>query len=278
MQQRDSPITHRTATEPLDPGVVSLPATDLGRGADWTFYETYEALPDAADQDAGTYVVVDAINFSTTVAWLFDRGVASVTPLRDEAAAETFAASTPEALVGGDYAFEAGDETGADDDLVRNSPSACAASEFAWTDRPVGLQSINGANAVRAVREDADCVVASPVNARAVAGWLDGRDEPVHFVAAGTRGEQAVEDTFGVYRVVSHLLDGASSVADTMHLRMLDHVYATASHLNNPPDLHPDQRVIRAFDSLSTVPVRTDDGRLVDATRVAADGGSTPDA
>jgi phosphosulfolactate phosphohydrolase-like enzyme len=120
----------------------------------------------------------------------------------------------------------------------------------------VGLNSINGANAVRAVRSDAPVVVASPVNARAVADWLDRQGGPVHFVAAGTRGEHAVEDTFGVYRVVHHLLNEDSSAADAMHLRLLDHVYANAAHLEGPPDLHPDQHVVRAFDSLSAVPVR----------------------
>nr|WP_305794365.1 2-phosphosulfolactate phosphatase [Halomarina rubra] len=258
VQRYDEPITHRTATEPLDPGVVTLPATDLGRATDWTFYETYQALPDPADQSDGAYVVVDAINFSTTVAWLLDRGVSAVTPLRDEAAAESFAERTPEALVGGDYTH---DDPGRGD--LKNSPSDCAEAHHEWDDTPVGLQSINGANAVCAVRENADCVVASPVNARAVADWLDGRDSPVHFVAAGTRGNQAVEDTFGVYRVLHHLLEGGSSVTDAMHLRLLDHVYATAGHLNNPPDVHPDQRVIRAFDTLDAVPVRDDDGRLV---------------
>lgn len=260
MQQRDSPITHRTATEPLDPGVVQLPATDVGRAADWTFYETYEALPEPADQDDGAYVVVDAINFSTTVAWLLDRGVASVTPLVDRAAAERFAETAPEALVGGDYAFDHEDER-----LLRNSPTHCAEADHEWVGASAGLQSINGANAVCAVREDATCVVASPVNARAVAEWLNDSD-PIHFVAAGTRGNQAVEDTFGVYRVVDHLLGASSTVTDALDLRLLDHVYATASHLNNPPDLHPDQHVIRAFDSLDVVPRRDDEGRLVDAT------------
>lgn len=261
MQQRDPPITHRTATEPLDPGIVSLPATDVGRATDWTFYETYQALPAPEEQADGAYVVVDAINFSTTVAWLLDRGVTAVTPLRDEAAADRYAGDFPEALVGGDYAFDGGD------DLIRNSPTECAESDHAWLDAAVGLQSINGANAVRAVRDDADCLVASPVNAGAVARWLDDRDRAVHFVAAGTRGEQAFEDTFGVYRVVHHLLDGTSSVTDALHLRLLDHVYATATHLNNPPDLHPDQQVIRAFDSLDVVPSLDDEGRLVDAAR-----------
>nr|WP_267902865.1 2-phosphosulfolactate phosphatase [Halomarina oriensis] len=238
-----------------------MPATDAGRAADWTFYETYQALPDPGEQADGAYVVVDAINFSTTVAWLLDRGVASVTPLRDQTAADGYAEAHPDALVGGDYAFDGGDH------LVRNSPTDCAESDHAWLDAAVGLQSINGANAVRAVREDADCLVASPVNAGAVARWLDGRDEAIHFVAAGTRGEQAFEDTFGVYRVVHHLLDSPSSVTDALHLRLLDHVYATATHLNNPPDLHPDQRVIRAFDSLDVVPWRDAEGRLVDAAR-----------
>ncbi|MFC5971090.1 2-phosphosulfolactate phosphatase [Halomarina salina] len=261
MQRHDQPLTHRTATEPLDPGVITLPATDVGRAADWQFYETYQALPERDEQDAGTYVVVDTINFSTTISWLLDRGVGAVTPLRDEAAAEAFADRTPEALVGGDYTH---DDPGRGD--LKNSPSDCAEADRDWADTHVGLQSINGANAVCAVREDADCVVASPVNAEAVARWLDGDDEPIHFVAAGTRGTQAVEDTFGIYRVVDHLLGASSTVTDALDLRMLDHVYATSSHLNNPPDLHPDQHVIRAFDSLDVVPVRDESGRLVDAS------------
>ena len=245
----DPPITHRTAAEPIQPGVVDLPLPD-GR-EDWTFYETFAELPAPADQPKGAYVVVDAINFSTTVAWLFDRGVSTVVPLADRASAERFGAENPDALVGGDYAFDGGEES-----LVRNSPTDCAERGFEWAGRTVGLNSINGANAVRAVRSDQPVVVASPVNARAVADWLGARGDPVHFVAAGTRGEHAVEDTFGVYRVVHHLLNEASPAADAMHLRLLDHVYANAAHLEGPPDLHPDQHVVRAFDSLSTVPVR----------------------
>ena len=228
--------------------MVDIPIPD---GHDWMFYETYHELPIPADQPEGVYVVVDAINFSTTVAWLLDRGVSSVVPLVDQASAERFGTENPDALVGGDYAFDSGD-----DSLVRNSPTDCAERGVDWTDRVVGLNSINGANAVRAVRADASVVVASPVNARAVAEWLEAEGDPIHFVAAGTRGEHAVEDTFGVYRVVHHLLNEDSSAADVMHLRLLDHLYANAAHLNGPPELHPDQRVVRAFDSLSTVPVR----------------------
>ena len=249
MSRTDPPLTHRTASEPIRPGVVDLPLS--ADRENWTFYETFLELPAPGDQPEGTYVVVDAINFSTTVAWLFDRGVSSVVPLVDRASAERFGVERPDALVGGDYAFDSGD-----DSLVRNSPTDCAEGGTEWTDRAVGLHSINGANAVRAVREDAAVVVASPVNARAVAEWLDRRGGPVHFVAAGTRGEHAVEDTFGVYRVVHHLLNEDSPAADAIHLRLLDHVYANASHLEGPPDLHPDQHVVRAFDSLSAVPVR----------------------
>jgi phosphosulfolactate phosphohydrolase-like enzyme len=249
VSRTDPPLTHRTAVEPIQPGVVDLPFPGDREG--WTFYETFHELPLPADQPEGTYVVVDAINFSTTVAWLFDRGVPRVVPLADRDSAERFGAAHPDALVGGDYAFDSGD-----DSLVRNSPTDCAERGFEWADRVVGLSSINGANAVGAVREDVPVVVASPVNARAVADWLDRAGGSIHFVAAGTRGEHAVEDTFGVYRVVHHLLNGDSPAADAMHLRLLDHVYANAAHLEGPPDLHPDQRVVRAFDSLSAVPVR----------------------
>jgi phosphosulfolactate phosphohydrolase-like enzyme len=249
VSRTDPPLTHRTAAEPIEPGVVDLPFPD-GR-ENWRFYETFHELPPTADQEPGTYVVVDAINFSTTVAWMFDRGVSTVVPLVDRASAERFGDENPGALVGGDYAFESGD-----DSLVRNSPTDCAERGIDWADRVVGLNSINGANAVRAVRDDAAVVVASPVNARAVADWLDTRGEGIHFVAAGTRGSHAVEDTFGVYRVVHHLLNEDSPAADAMHLRLLDHLYANASHLEGPPDLHPDQHVVRAFDSLSAVPVR----------------------
>jgi phosphosulfolactate phosphohydrolase-like enzyme len=248
----ETPLTHRTATEPIEPGVVSLPIA--GRD-DWTFYETYGSLPSLDEQPAGTYVVVDTINFSTTVAWLFDRGVDTVTPLADESAADAFAAADPDALVGGDYAFrvhEANGESG----LVRNSPTACVEMDVDWVGRRVGLHSINGANAVRAVRPDAPVAVVSPVNAHAAAEWLRER-EPIHFVAAGTRGEHAVEDTFGVYRLITHLLTDGSPAMDAMHLRLLDHIYANAAHLDDPPDMHPDQYVVRAFDSLSVVPVRT---------------------
>ena len=252
VSRTDPPLTHRTAAEPIEPGVVDLPLSDAREN--WTFYETYRELPAAADQPEGVYVVVDAINFSTTVAWLLDRGVSRVVPLADRSSAERFGAENPDALVGGDYAFDSGE-----DSLVRNSPTDCAERGFDWADRVVGLNSINGANAVRAVRADAPVVVASPVNARAVADWLDGRGGPIHFVAAGTRGEHAVEDTFGVYRVVHHLLNEDSPAADAMHLRLLDHVYANAVHLEGPPELHPDQYVVRAFDSLSAVPVRAAD-------------------
>ena len=253
---RTEPLTHRTAEEPLQPGVVDIPIPD---GHDWMFYETYHELPDPAEQPSGTYVVVDAINFSTTVAWLLDRGVSSVVPLIDRDSADRFGTENPGALVGGDYAFDSGE-----DSLVRNSPTDCAERGFEWTDRVVGLNSINGANAVKAVRADASVVVASTVNARAVADWLEAQGEPIHFVAAGTRGEHAVEDTFGVYRVVHHLLNEDSSAADVMHLRLLDHLYANASHLNSLPDLHPDQHVVRAFDSLSTVPVRMPGAGLIE--------------
>jgi len=260
VSRRDTPLTHRTAAEPIQPGVVELPLS--GGRENWTFYETYQELPDPADQPEGTYVVVDSINFSTTAAWLLDRGVSSVVPLVDRTSAERFAAENPDALVGGDYAFDSGE-----DSLVRNSPTDCAERGFDWADRTVGLNSINGANAVRAVRKDAAVVVASPVNARAVADWLDERGGPVHFVAAGTRGEHAVEDTFGVYRVVHHLLNEASPAADAMHLRLLDHLYANAAHLDGPPDIHPDQHVVRAFDSLTAVPVRAAGESAIRAVR-----------
>lgn len=253
MPRSETPLTHRTATEPIEPGVVSLP---VETGEDWTFYETYQELPDPEAQPEGTYVVVDTINFSTTVAWLFDRGVESVHPLANETEADRFAAADTEALVGGDYAFRIHEETNGQSGLIRNSPTACVEMDVAWAGRRVGLHSINGANAVRAVRADVPVVVASLVNARAVADWLAGSGDPVHFVAAGTQGEHAVEDTFGIYRLTSLLLSQPSAAIDAMHLRLLDHIYANAAHLDAPPEMHPDQYVVRAFDSLSVVPVR----------------------
>lgn len=165
--------------------------------------ERREALP--ADPPPGRYVVVDVLNFSTTVVELLAGGAKHVHVPDERGDQVAYRRAHPAARIGGEDAPD--DEPTAAYDFV-NSPTDVQGVDV--DGRPVSLTSINGGRTVSALRNaegPIDVYVASTTNAATMARYLRGREEPTYLVGAGSSGEVAGEDLIGATLIDRYLDD-----------------------------------------------------------------------
>jgi 2-phosphosulfolactate phosphatase len=180
---------------------MSIHAPDY-RAAD-RIVERREALP--ADPPPGHYVVVDVLNFSTTVVELLAGGAKHVHVPDARGDQVAYKRANPTARIGGEDAPD--DEPTAAYDFV-NSPSDVQGVDV--DGRPVSLTSINGGRTVSALRnadEAVDVYVGSTTNAAAVARYLRGQEGPIYLVGAGSSGDVAGEDLIGAALIDRYLDD-----------------------------------------------------------------------
>lgn len=157
-----------------------------------------ETLP--SSPPPGCYVVVDVLHFSNTVIELLHEGAASVRVDRfdDVCGSDVLVGAEPTATY----------EPPPDADFF-NSPSAVANTDVAG--REAVFWSANGGRTVSRLQERGgpaiEVYVGSTLNARAVAKCLRDEPGPVWLVAAGSRGEIALEDLLGAW-LIRHYIDG----------------------------------------------------------------------
>lgn len=166
--------------------------------------ERCEDIP--ANPEPGAYVVIDTMHFSNTVVECLARGARCV-HVPDERGEEfDYRAAHPDALIGGGRTADYDPEDGYD---FFNSPSYV--EDIDVEGRPVSMTSTNGGRTVATLRERGgeavDVYVGAPLNARAIGRYLRRREQPVHLVGAGYKGEIAVEDHVGA-TLISRYLDG----------------------------------------------------------------------
>lgn len=179
-------------------------ATGRANGLDERLFERFEALP--ANPPAGNYVVIDVLHFSNTVLELLANGASPVHITDQRGQEPAFKALNPAALIGGSRTPDFEPEPGYD---FYNSPSYVQQLDVAG--RPASFWSSNGGRALVGLRSrdraDIEVYVGSTMNARAVGHHLRAQSDPTYLVAAGSRGELAVEDLVGA-TLISRYLDG----------------------------------------------------------------------
>jgi 2-phosphosulfolactate phosphatase len=227
-------------------------------------FERTEALP--ADPVPGHYVVVDVLNFSTTVVELLASGAELVHVPDERGGQVAYKRANPDAKIGGEDAPD--EEPTGQYDFV-NSPTDVRGLDVAG--RPVSLTSLNGGRTVTTLRNtDAtlDVYVGSTTNAAALAGYLRRREGPVFLVGAGSSGEVAVEDLIGASLIDRYLDDVPPGRGELDRLR--EHVRIAKERRYGDSSAIPETDVrdyAMNFDSRSVVPKLVGDS-LVD---VAAD-------
>ncbi|MFB6311541.1 MAG: 2-phosphosulfolactate phosphatase [Salinirussus sp.] len=216
-----------------------------------------EALPTTLP--AGHYVVIDVFHFSNTVIELVNGGASAIN-IRQPAPGDD---QQTNALIGGEPTAEYEPQAGAD---FFNSPSVAADLDVAG--RNVVFWSANGGRTVATLRDrsgsDIDIWVGSTLNARAVADRLVDSHRPVYLVAAGRRGQVALEDVLGARLIDRYLAGQEPSPAERATLRNRLETARGESYL--------EQSAIRRQDVLeyaTNLDGRTVVPRLVDGALVA---------
>lgn len=240
-----------TGDRRASPGVGGSDSADRpaeGSG-DLRVIERLEDVPDPTPP--GTVVVVDVIVASTAIVRLLEAGAASVRPFADVDEALAFGETADDPLLVGERDGRAveGFDCGP-------LPSVLADREVAG--REVGILTTNGTRAVHQLGPDREMLVASTVNAQAVATALGDDDALV--VAAGRRGEVAPEDVAGA-RLVAHHRAGTLDEATAADLQETVRTCETAAWLDGLGFDHEVEALL-AFDESETVP-RLRDGAFI---------------
>jgi len=202
------------------------------------------------------FVVVDVIMASTAIVRLLEQGAEYVKPFGGIEEARGFAERVEDAVL-------VGEQAGAPVDGFDLLPLPSSFGDHDLEGARVGMLTTNGTRAVERIGAHENILVASTVNARAVAEVLDERDRETWLVAAGRYGEPTPEDTAGVRLIEAHY-DGG--VNDEVAQDVRDSVTGsdTADWIRNV-GLGEELDGILRFDSTDTVP-RTDDGVFVDGS------------
>lgn len=232
--------------------------------------ECREALP--ADLPTGHYVVVDVLNFSTTVVELLARGATHVHVPDQRGDQVAYKRANPAARIGAEDGPD-DEPTGAYDFV--NSPTDVQGLEVEG--RPVSFTSLNGGRTVSALRNadgPIDVYVGSTTNAAMVARHLRGRAEPMFLVGAGASGEVAGEDLIGATLIDRYLDDVPLGRVELDRLR--EGVRIAKQRRYGDSDAIPPTDVreyAMNFDSRTVVPKLVGDV-LVDETRAGESGGA----
>jgi 2-phosphosulfolactate phosphatase len=245
---------------------MSIDTPDF-RAAD-RIVERREALP--ADPPPGHYVVVDVLNFSTTVVELLAAGAKHVHVPDRRGDQVAYKRANPAARIGGEDAPD--DEPTAAYDFV-NSPTDVQGVDV--DGRPVSLTSINGGRTVSTLRNadtTIDIYVGSTTNAAAIARYLRGREEAIYLVGAGSSGDVAGEDLIGAALIDRYLEDVPIGRAELDRLRDGVRVakrrrYGDSSAIP-PTDV---EEYATNFDSRTVVPKLVGE-TLVDVSRAGESG------
>lgn len=198
------------------------------------------------------YVVVDVMYFSTTAVRILEGGADELIVYRELKDKE----ETDATLLGGERSddYEPVEEY----DLF-NSPSFV--DELDVEDHRVGLTSTNGAEAVHLVEEAAEegseTLIASTLNARKVAEYLEDEERPIYIIACGRTGDRIKEDYLGAYLLSAYLEGSVDRSLEIEVSKRLDE--AIRFYYETVPDVRARdiQDHVKKVDQSEIVPVKT---------------------
>lgn len=202
---------------------------------------------------ASEFVVVDVIISSTSIVRLLENGASYVKPFGDPTAARQFKRETDDAVL-------VGEDGGGPIEGFDLSPLPSIIADADIEDRPVGIRTSNGTRAMDRIDHPDGLLVASTVNAAAVAEVLRERGRDSLVVAAGRQGEVVAEDTAGAALVTARY---RGERVDESRLEARLRESSTAKWLREIGYGH-ELDALTAFDSSETVPT-LEGGRFVPA-------------
>ena len=219
---------------------------------------------DAVLERAGSAAVIDTLRATTTMTVILERGAAALRPVADLALAYQLREHDPEILLGGERqnrppeGFDGG-----------NSPYDWPAERVQG--RRVVFTTTNGTKAVERVRSVDHVVLAALINAEAVGRYLWDLERPALLVAAGSRGETALEDVLTAGAVASYwprpTRTDAAEIACALYERERKRLDAAVIESNHGQDLERiglirDLEFAARLNVTQTVPVLGQDGWL----------------
>jgi|GEM_PF-440423 len=189
-------------------------ATTSLNGLDDRLIERCEELP--ADPAPGNYVIIDVLHFSNTVIELLANGASHVHVTDERGDEFAYREANPTAKIGGGRTPAFTPTQGYD---FFNSPSYVQG--LGLDGDPASLWSSNGGRALVALRDragpDVDAYVGSTMNALQLGTHLRETDRPTYLVAAGSKGDLAIEDLVGA-TLISRYLDGVPPARTELEL------------------------------------------------------------
>lgn len=206
------------------------------------------------DPAPGNYVVVDVVQFSTTVPELFANGAKYVHITEERGDEPAFKERNPEARIGGGSGPNYRGEPGYD---FFNSPSFV--QDVDVDGRPTAMTSTNGGNAVTDLRlaggDDVTVYVGGLTNGVALADYLREQSEPTYFVAAGSNGKPSPEDVVGALYIARHLFDDPPTDRERALYREMVAFAKGPKYEHRPPVKRTDlYEYALQFDSREVVP------------------------
>ena len=194
-----------------------------------------------------TYVIIDAMYFSTTSIELFSKGLESMKlcETHDEVREQDV-----ELKIG-----EGRDDTSMKDGMqMINSPTYV--SEKYDGQKKSAMISYNGARAaLRVIKgtEDSRIMVGSATNAKALAEKLSDEDE-IHLVSSGSGGVHRAEDHIAAYIITQEFEDELDETEEEMLKRMIDLTAELEYEGDIPERRRKDIEVLKNINARDVVP------------------------
>jgi len=237
----------------------------------------FNALSDR-DISTAVCVVFDVLRATTTMTAALANGANAVIPVSTIAEAVKLRQDRPEVLLAGerDGVKILADQTGGIDFDLGNSPREF--TEDVVAGKTIVTTTTNGTRALRACEGARDTLIASMLNLRTIANWIEENDvDHLILVCAGTHEEAAYEDMIGAGAlcdmiwplfVGGHVADSAEMARQTYRIVQRDLLSAMQYAQNGRrllanPDLSEDVRFCMQRETLTILAGMNEAGEVV---------------
>ena len=167
--------------------------------------EIVKKLDDLTDvrfsRSDSTFVVIDVIKFSTTVAYLLKNNVDYIKPFRYSEEAYRFREEEDNVILIGE---DDGKKVSGFD--YNNSPTQIEGEDLEG--KKIGIRTSNGTRAIKEIGFDDNIYIGGTVNAKFLASELKKLDDKIYLVASGRYGKESIEDTVGAELIRDYCING----------------------------------------------------------------------
>lgn len=244
-QDSDDVSLRKVVEERGDSFKLSGSSTPVKLSDDIFLWESKEDIRDPMPE--GSYVVIDAMFFSTTTVQLFERGIEEITVFDDHDALRSSDLPLKIGERGDGYVPRKGMD-------LYNSPSHI--EEDYGGGEKAGITSRNGAKAlVKLIEatENSDIFVGSSTNASSVAESISGE---LHLVSAGKEGGHRAEDHIASYLIAKEIQGGLDDSEELMIKRMMEDIVTVMYGEDEPSERRrKDYELLKQLNSRDSVPV-----------------------